>query len=370
MPNFNIIKESRPNKSFRVSNVLGTFDLQNEKIREEFKGSIDIEGLEWQIGLIVGASGTGKTTITKEIFGDNLFDSFEYKELSFLDDFEDNLSSQEIFKMLNSVGLSSPPDWLKPYSVLSNGQKMRVDLARLLLKQDELVVFDEFTSVVDRDIAKIGSFATQKAVRKTNKKFIAVGCHYDVEDWILPDWVFDTNTMTFKVKSKKKDRPPIKIEIFECKDPKRKTEYWKMFAKYHYLNHSFNKASKVFIMKVNDNISGFCSALHFPHPKAKNIIKEHRSVLLPDYQGCGLGNFMSDWVASYFVQNDYRYRSVTSNPSMIFSRKRNKNWILDRKGRVSSGSGSIHNKNKKGSSSNNRITTSWEYINGKQNPTD
>jgi ABC-type lipoprotein export system ATPase subunit len=363
VPSFNIIKESKPNKSFRVSNVMGTFDLKSEKIIEKFKGSINIENIDWQIGLIVGASGTGKTTITKEIFGNSLFESFDYKERSFLDDFDNNLSSQEIFKMLNSVGLSSPPDWLKSYSVLSNGQKMRVDLARLLLKKDELVVFDEFTSVVDRDIAKIGSFATQKAIRRTDKKFIAVGCHYDVEDWLLPDWVFDTNTMTFEVKSKKKDRPPIKVEIFECKDAKRKSDYWKMFAKYHYLNHSFNKAAKVFIMKINDNIVGFCSALHFPHPKVKNIIKEHRSVLLPDYQGCGFGNFMSDFVASYFVDNNYRYRSVTSNPSMIFSRKRNKNWVLDRKGRLSKISRTSSIKEIGKSSSENRITTSWEYKN-------
>ena len=48
----------------------------------------------------------------------------------------------------------------------------------------------------------------QKAIRKSDKKFIAVGCHFDVEDWLLPDWVFDTNSMTFRMceGSKKKDQ--------------------------------------------------------------------------------------------------------------------------------------------------------------------
>lgn len=75
---------------------------------------------------------------------------------------------------------------------------MRCDLARAILSKEKLFVFDEFTSVVDRNVAKIGSFAMQKAIRKTDKQFIAVTCHYDVEDWLLPDWVFDTNTMTFR----------------------------------------------------------------------------------------------------------------------------------------------------------------------------
>ena len=77
---------------------------------------------------------------------------------------------------------------------------MRCDLARAMLTDGELFVFDEFTSVVDRNVAKIGSFAIQKAIRKGGgKKMIAVGCHFDVEDWLLPDWVFDTNTMTFRI---------------------------------------------------------------------------------------------------------------------------------------------------------------------------
>jgi len=82
-----------------------------------------------------------------------------------------NKSVEDITSAFNSVGFSSPPSWLKPYSVLSNGQKMRVDLARAILEDNQLFVFDEFTSVVDRNVAQIGSFAMQKAIRKTNKKF-------------------------------------------------------------------------------------------------------------------------------------------------------------------------------------------------------
>jgi ABC-type ATPase with predicted acetyltransferase domain len=138
-------------------------------------------------------------------------------------------SVDEITKAFNSVGFSSPPSWLKPYSVLSNGQKMRADLARAILEDNKLFVFDEFTSVVDREVAKIGSFAIQKAIRKTDKQFIAVGCHYDIEEWLLPDWVFNTDTMTFhSYEGQKKNRPEIKFNIYKAKDK----SIWGMFAKH------------------------------------------------------------------------------------------------------------------------------------------
>ena len=205
MSSFSIVKKTKPKKTFRVASVMGTFDLQSESIVEKFNGEIKMPD-EWQVGLIVGNSGTGKTTIAKHLFKDSYITSFNYEAETILDDMPKECSVEEISKTFNSVGFSSPPSWLKPYSVLSNGEKMRVDLARAMLSNESLFVFDEFTSVVDREVAKIGSFAMQKAIRKTDKKFIAVTCHFDVEDWLLPDWVFNTNDMTFYENVKKKDQ--------------------------------------------------------------------------------------------------------------------------------------------------------------------
>lgn len=197
MPTFDIIKEVKPKQTFRVASVIGKFDLQSDHIIEQFKGNIDLPK-EWQIGLIIGKSGTGKTTIAKQLFPDSYITNFQYSAETILDDMPKNCTLEQITNAFNSVGFSSPPSWLKPYSVLSNGQKMRVDLARAILDEKHFFVFDEFTSVVDRNVAQIGSFAMQKAIRKTDKQFIAVTCHFDVQDWLLPDWVFNTDTMTFQ----------------------------------------------------------------------------------------------------------------------------------------------------------------------------
>lgn len=209
MQHFDIVREAKPKKSFRVASVMGMFDLQTDQVKEHFVGDIEVEpDGDWQIGLIVGNSGTGKTTIAKELFPDAYVTDYKYEGETILDDMPEGCSVEDITKAFSAVGFSSAPSWLKPYAVLSNGEKMRVDIARALLEPNPLVVFDEFTSVVDRNIAKISSFAVQKAIRRSDKKFIAVGCHFDVEDWLLPDWVFDTNSMTFRMceGSKKKDQ--------------------------------------------------------------------------------------------------------------------------------------------------------------------
>lgn len=194
MPNFDIIKKSDVKNTFRVSKIMADFDVKIEHSFERFKGEINLPD-KWNIGVIVGGSGTGKTTIAKELFGENIISSFEYNAASVVDDMPKN-NIDDITKMFYSVGFGSVPSWLKPYCVLSNGEKMRVDLARALLEKD-FVVFDEFTSVVDRQVAQTACIAINKTIKQQDKKFIAISCHYDILDWIQPDWVFDTNEMKF-----------------------------------------------------------------------------------------------------------------------------------------------------------------------------
>jgi ABC-type polar amino acid transport system ATPase subunit len=174
---------------------------------KRFVGQLPIEEMSWQIGVICGRSGTGKTSIAKQLFPNEYIRGFQYSAKSILDDFPEVLTVADITKALTSVGFASPPDWLKPYECLSQGEKMRVDVARALLLPQERVVFDEFTSVIDREIAKIASLAINKAIRKSKKQFIAVTCHRDLIDWLEPDWIFDTDTMSFN--KKKESTQPL-----------------------------------------------------------------------------------------------------------------------------------------------------------------
>lgn len=152
---------------------------------------------DWRIGVIVGPSGSGKTSVAREAYGEHFIEGgFRWDKNKAVVDHFGKLSMKHVTQTLTSVGFSSPPAWVKPHHVLSGGERFRCDLARALLRPGDLVAFDEFTSVVDRTVAQIGSAAIAKSLRANRiaKKFVAVTCHYDVLDWLEPDWVLDMAT--------------------------------------------------------------------------------------------------------------------------------------------------------------------------------
>lgn len=69
MPSFDIVKKCEVERTFRVSKVMADFDVSLDKANERFTGEIKIPS-EWNVGLIVGGSGSGKTTIAIELFGE------------------------------------------------------------------------------------------------------------------------------------------------------------------------------------------------------------------------------------------------------------------------------------------------------------
>lgn len=354
MPSAKFVVQSETGKSFKVNKVKSMFDCDMDIVTKEYDVNIPIENESWNIGLIVGASGTGKTTIAKNLFKDFLlFEGFEWEGKSIVDDFPDNLSAKEITEILSKVGFASPPDWLKPFAVLSNGQKMRAELARLIMEADKPFIYDEFTSVVDRQVACIGSAAIQKFVRKTDKQFIAVSCHYDIAEWLEPDWIYDVNKMEFTRGSLR--RPEIEIGIRKAEQHE-----WRLFMDYHYLSHAHNNAALKYIAEINGEPVAWCSLLHFPHPKVKNMKRIHRIVVKPDYQGIGVGGKVMSEISKKYKEKGFRVSLVTSSQSFVHSLANSKQWIMTRK------PSRLQNTAKSGvlagSTSDARITASFEYV--------
>jgi energy-coupling factor transporter ATP-binding protein EcfA2 len=357
MSTHHIVRESKIENSFRVQQIRGIFDYSSEIIRHEWNSTLDFDAKPWSIGLIVGSSGSGKTTLAKEIFKDfYVHDSFEWdSKKAIVDGFDEHNSIKEITSTLNAVGFSSPPHWLKPFHHLSNGQKFRAELARCLLLKTNGIVFDEFTSVVDRDVAKIGCAAISKALRrKGSPPFVAVSCHYDIIEWLDPDWVFDVGTQRFEWRERRRF-PEIKLDVYQTT-----SDTWAMFREYHYLDHSFNKAARSFVACWNSKPVAFCAALHFPHPSCSKLKREHRTVVIPDFQGVGIGNRLSEFIASYFCEKGFRFISTTSSPSMIYHRNNSPKWKIHRFGRVSQPKTGMQCFDK--TISTKRITAGFEFI--------
>ena len=327
MPTLDVVVSCPVNRTFKVEQVAGMFDVPlEEKVREEFSVELPGPRENWEIGCIVGPSGSGKSTIARAAFSKNLFTAGEWPaDKSVLDGFGD-LSIKQITQVLTAVGFSSPPSWVKPYGVLSNGERFRCDLARALLCGPELVVYDEFTSVVDRTVAKIGSAAVAKAIRKkrVKRRFVAVTCHYDVVEWLQPDWVLDMASR--RLARGRLQRPQIQIEVAPIH-----RSAWVLFRRHHYLSGSLNVSAHCFAAFWGDVPVGFSAWMALgggnPGSKGRSLMqREHRTVVLPDYQGLGIGTRLSDFCASIFTGAGYRAYSTTGHPAMIQYRWRSPNW--------------------------------------------
>lgn len=108
------------------------------------------------------------------------------------------MSEHDVCNLFSSVGLSSVPIWLHKPNELSNGEKARLDLCWTLAnaKEGETIYIDEFSSVVNRATSKSMSFALQRYVRKKNLKVVLASCHFDIIEWLNPDWIFNLNKQT------------------------------------------------------------------------------------------------------------------------------------------------------------------------------
>lgn len=124
------------------------------------------------------------------------------KDRPIVDDIAPEGSLNEVTGALSAVGLGDVPAWLRSFHILSNGEQYRAGLARLICEAPDRVVIDEFTSVVDRQIAKIGAAAFAKSWRRKKGQVVLLSCHYDIVEWLQPDWVYDTRTGQVKKKYK------------------------------------------------------------------------------------------------------------------------------------------------------------------------
>lgn len=356
MSGTHIVRSTPIERTARVMQLEGMFEVPpSQRSEVEWTVNLPLDEREWNIGLIVGPSGSGKTTVARELFGDYIVDGFDWPtDRSIVDAFPEKMSIKEITALLSSVGFSSPPAWLRPFHVLSNGEQFRVTIARALAEQRDLTVIDEFTSVVDRTVAKVGSAAVAKAVRRRDQKLIAVACHYDIIDWLQPDWMYEPATNTFAWRSVQ-PRPSIELEV--CRVHRKA---WTIFQHHHYLDTGINKSAHCFVGFVDGEPAVFTAVLAFPHPRRPGW-REHRTVCLPDFQGVGIGNAMSEHVAGIWRATGKPYFSATSSPAMIYHRARSPLWRMNRRpSRHEPNRGAKKDMNK--TVANKRLTAGFEYV--------
>lgn len=327
---------------------------------------LPIEDKPWNIGLIVGPSGSGKTTLAREVWPGQESAHYDWpQDRPVVDGFPPDMGTKDIVALLSSVGFSSPPAWLRPFKVLSTGEQFRVNIARVLADGAPVSVVDEFTSVVDRTVAQIGSAAIANAVRKRDAQFVAVSCHYDIEDWLQPDWTYQPHVGAFSWRCLQ-PRPRITLDVVRVD-----SSAWHLFGPHHYLSDRLNKAATCFAGLWEGHPVVFLAVLPMMHRNYPRARRAHRLVTLPDYQGVGIGNRFCDFLAGVYKSIGLDFFVTTAHPARVSTLARNPLWHTNRQPSLNAKDGSDGKRGKHAMlaynagvvmHATNRLTAGFRYV--------
>jgi len=183
---------------------------------------------------------------------------------------------EEGLELLAKVGLGDAFLFLRSYDQLSDGQKYRYRLAKLVESDKQWWILDEFAATLDRDTAKIVAFNLQKLARQQGKAVLAATTHMDLFEDLHPS-----------VHVHKRFGKEITIEYFpnvsaaECSLVKEmrveegSTENWQALASFHYRSHRISAPRKIFCLKRGDEL---CGVIVYCYPPSASF---GRRIVLP-----------------------------------------------------------------------------------------
>jgi hypothetical protein len=200
-------------------------------------------------------------------------------------------------------------------------------------------------------VARIGSAAVARTVRALGKRFVAVTCHEDVEEWLQPDWVYRPATETFAWRCLQR-RPTITLDVYRCR-----LAAWRAFRTHHYLNTSIHPSAQAFVALWEGRPVAFSAWINAMVKYGGK--REHRTVTLPDYQGVGIGHAFSCFCASLYKAVGERALSTTTHPAFIAARVKSPHWRMIRSPSLAGKAGNARLAIRH---ARTRLTAGFEYV--------
>jgi ABC-type ATPase with predicted acetyltransferase domain len=240
----------------------------------DFQKHVLYDDLELKIGpkdivYLTGDSGSGKSVLLDAIVRD-----LKPQEAARMSNVEidpekpltDTVGSsvKEGLKLLSKMGLNDTFLFVRRYSQLSDGQKYRYRLAKLIENGSQWWIMDEFCATLHRDTAKIVAFNVQKLARKLDKTVVAATTHTDLFEDLAPSihihkrFGKEISVQYYPNQPRKKCSLLEEMILEECS-----YEDWKKVAGFHYRSQWVAFMQKIFVLKRKDRL---CGAIIYVHP--------------------------------------------------------------------------------------------------------
>jgi len=307
-----------PEPTDRVVGVAEAFGLGLDKW-EKF---IIYDNVELRIGptdivYITGDSGSGKSVLLKALEKDirqdlgltciNIADIKPEPNKPLIETVGKTL--EEALELLSRVGLNDAFLFLRTYEQLSDGQKYRYKIAKMIESNAQFWIMDEFAATLDRDTAKIVAYNLQKLARQQGKAVLAATTHIDLFEDLNPSVHVHKRFGKEITVNYYPNKPAKECSLTrEMRIQEGTTEDWRKLASFHYRSHKIAGPRKIFCLKRGEEL---CGVIVYAHPPPTCF---GRRLILPKMSMKELNEKLS--IISRVVVHP-KYRTIGSGAKLV-----------------------------------------------------
>lgn len=183
---------TRVERSDRVLLVAESFGLGLEEKEFHVLRDVAVTVNPGDVVYITGQSGSGKSQLLRELASAMIknglkvadINRVEFEDRALIDQVGGDLN--EALAILSRAGLNDAYLTIRRPEELSDGQRYRFAMARLMTQDADVWVADEFGAVLDRVTAKTLAFNAQKWARQTGRILVVATTHEDLVAELAP----------------------------------------------------------------------------------------------------------------------------------------------------------------------------------------
>lgn len=182
--------DTRVEKSDRVLEVSEAFGLglSDKKfvIYDHLKLDLELTDTVY----ITGQSGSGKSLLLRDLSEKLTAQGLKVMDIHDVPLLDKPLidqigrTTEEGLKLLSIAGINDAYLFIRKPAELSDGQKYRFRLAKLIESDADVWVADEFAAVLDRDMAKVVAFNVSKTQKALKKMLLVATTHTDIREYL------------------------------------------------------------------------------------------------------------------------------------------------------------------------------------------